>query len=158
MLLFILIPMMFFFSCKKGNQKEQNVMEKNKSSTQNEDITIGPQFWKYDVSEYEQEQQNVENGMGGRWISVRYKKKAVSDVSTSDMKKRIETALLEDGWESKSLSSYHPVMSKTWETAPEDLYFERNARNDEPSHWFFSQRIHVGEDASVLCVYCEVGW
>jgi hypothetical protein len=46
-----------------------NSQQSTKSS---EPSSIGPQFWKYDLREYEIAESDVLMGLGGRWISVRY--------------------------------------------------------------------------------------
>ena len=119
---------------------------------------IGPQFWRYDLSEYESVEHDVVYGLGGRWISVRYKRKAEATVTRDEMVSAIWSALQEDGWSSKPLPTVKYVLSKIWETSPSDLCFGRAARAAEPKHWFFNQVIHISQDGKTLCVYAEVGW
>jgi hypothetical protein len=119
---------------------------------------IGPQFWQYDLSEYERVDLDVVHGLGGRWISVRYKRKAEATVTRYEMVTAIRNALQEDGWSSEPLPSVKYVLSKVWETSPSDLCFGRAARGGEPENWFFTQVIHISRDGRILCVYAEVGW
>ena len=120
--------------------------------------SIGPQFWKYDLSEYERVEHDVVYGLGGRWISVRYKRKAEAAVTRDEMASAIRSALQEDGWSSKPLPTYKYVLSKIWQTSPSDLCFARAARADDPENSFFTQVIHISQDGKTLCVYAEVAW
>jgi hypothetical protein len=120
--------------------------------------SIGPQFWVYDLSEYEQTEHDVLAGLGGRWISVRYTRKPGFSVTRQQLISRIAAALEADGWTREAPPSHKYVLSRIWETASDDLHFRRPARDKEPEYWFFNQTIHVSEDASVVCLYAEVGW
>ncbi len=118
---------------------------------------IGPQFWKYDLSEYKPIDQNVLSGMGGRWISMRYELKDGQTIPRDQIISRITQALEADGWNKEPLPERY-VLSTIWETSPQDLCFTRRAREPEPEYWFFSQVIHVSQDGRILCIYYEVGW
>ncbi len=120
--------------------------------------SIGPQFWKYDLDEYDRVDHDVMYGLGGRWISLRFRRKPDAMVDRQTLVTRISTALKGDGWSAESLPNHKYVLSRIWETGPDDLYFGRRARDDEPPHWFFNQAIHVSQDAAIVCIYAEVGW
>jgi hypothetical protein len=120
--------------------------------------SIGPQFWKYDLSEYKQVEHDVMYGLGGRWISLRYELRADGSTNRDEMVARITAALTSDGWVKGALPKGRYVLSQIWETASDDLHFSRDARDGEPEHWFFNQTIHVGKNARVICLYAEVGW
>lgn len=120
--------------------------------------SIGPQFWVYDLSAYEIVDHDVVYGLGGRWISVRYRKKPDAVVKRDELVSHITDSLLADGWTTKPSPSVPYVMSTIWQKSNQDIHFTRRPKPDEPEHWFFNQTIHVSEDASVVCLYCEVGW
>ena len=48
--------------------------------------TIGPQFWKYDLSHYTRVDSDIVNGRGGRWISVGYQRKPKAVVTRGERK------------------------------------------------------------------------
>ena len=121
-------------------------------------LTIGPQFWKYDMSEYERVDSNVVYGLGGRWISVRYRRKSGEAVNRHDMISRISKALTSDGWTPRSLPGYEYVLSTIWETSEDDIHYTRAPRDDEPETWSFSHIIHVSSTGDNVCLYCQVSW
>lgn len=121
--------------------------------------SIGPQFWKYDLSEYKLVDQDVVHGLGGRWISVQYQQKDGAALTRARIAERIIAALTADGWKPTPVpppSKY--VQSKIWHHSDKDLGFTRQSRGNEDEHWFFSQYIYISDDAKILCLYCEVGW
>lgn len=121
--------------------------------------TIGPQFWKYDLDkEYSLVTNDVVSGPGGRWISVRYQRHPGQTTTRQEIVSRITTALQAGGWTPKPPPSGKYVLSKIWETSAEDLHFTRQAKADEPPHWFFAQTVFVSRNAGTVAVYCEVGW
>ena len=120
--------------------------------------SIGPQFWVYDLSSYSIADNDVVSGISGRWISVRYRRKSSADISRQDLVANITSSLESDGWTKKPLPSGKYMLSQIWEKSGQDLQFTRGAKDHEPAHWFFSQTIHISSDASVICLYCEVGW
>ncbi|MBN1818029.1 MAG: hypothetical protein JW828_11775 [Sedimentisphaerales bacterium] len=144
--------------CHKKPEHSGGSSADGNKSQRTEPNVIGPQFWKYDLSEYERVDQDVFSGLGGRWISVRYRLKEGRAVSRDQMISRITQALETDGWKREPLPNRQYAFPTIWETSPQDLYFTRKARETEPEHWFFSQVIHVGSDGQILCAYCEVGW
>ena len=120
--------------------------------------SIGPQFFKYDLSDYIQVDTDVVSGLGGRWISVRYQRKPEASVTRDDMVAAIQRALQEDGWSAQTLPAHKYVLSQVWEKSALDLSFGRKAREGEPKNWFFNQVIHISQDGKTLCIYAEVGW
>jgi hypothetical protein len=120
--------------------------------------TIGPQFWLYGLPEYEIAEKDVVSGLGGRWISVRYRKRSHQQITPYEIELRITSALISDGWKKDALPSGRYILSKIWETSTEDIRFTRGAKPGEPDHWFFAQTVFISPDAEVVCVYCEVGW
>jgi hypothetical protein len=119
---------------------------------------IGPQFWKYKLTEYSIVENDVVRGPGGRWISVRYQLLPNETMTREQIVARITSALQSDGWKNEALPAGKYVLSKQWETSSEDLRFTRRAKPGEPDHWFFAQTVSVAEDAGTIAVYCEVGW
>ena len=133
--------------------------EAEESSQPEEPASIGPQFWKYDLSNYTRVDSDVVYGLGGRWISIRYQRNAGTTVTRDEMASEVDRALLEDGWTAKSPPAPERyVLSEIWETSPSDLCYHRDARGEEPEHWFFNQVIHISHDGKLLCIYAEVGW
>jgi hypothetical protein len=110
------------------------------------------------VTDYERAEQDVMSGLGGRWISVRYEAKEEAAVDRTSKVQEIIEAFLSDGWKREALPTQPYVLSEIYETATDDLYFRRGARGDEPSHWQFTNAIHVSIDGRTICTYCEVIW
>ncbi|MBM4038482.1 MAG: hypothetical protein FJ290_08205 [Planctomycetes bacterium] len=119
--------------------------------------SIGPQFWLYGLPEYEEADHDVLYGLGGRWISIRLRRKPGSSVTRDQLVERISKPLLAAGW-SRATPPKKYVLSKMWETAADDLYFSRSAAKGEPSYLFFNQAIYISKDASIVCLYAEAGW
>jgi hypothetical protein len=110
------------------------------------------------VSDYDRTREDVEAGMGGRWISVRYEAKSGIAVDRVAIVSEIVGAFTTDGWTQEKLPTHQYVMSEIYETGADDLYFRRSARNDEPTSWQLANAIHVSTDGRVICTYCEVSW
>lgn len=193
------------FSCSPQSGSEETHFQSSTDTTNSDKararVSIGPQFWPYDLSEYQRVDSDVLYGMGGRWISIRYQRKDSSAINRDEMVKRISKTLKNEGWSSKTLeivSLYRTegdkkmsenrrgllegeshsfsishsqscfcnslpgerryVLSKIWETSPDDLCFCRLAKEDEPRNWIFNQVIHISQNAEILCIYAEVGW
>ena len=119
--------------------------------------SIGPQFWLYDLSEYDEVEHDVRYGLGGRWISIRKRQKPGCSVTRDQLVERISKPLLAAGW-TRATPPRRYVLSKMWETAAGDLYFRRPALKGEPHYLFFNQAVHISEDASIVCLYAEAGW
>ncbi len=119
---------------------------------------IGPQFGKFALNEYAQATNTVTHGLGGRWISERLIRLPGQNVTREDLVTRISGAMDADGWKRTKIP--HPPFpgGTLWDHSREDLSFSRPARGDEPPAWFFNQTIFISPDASVVCVYSEVGW
>lgn len=122
-----------------------------------EPASIGPQFWRYSLTEYDLAGSDVVSGPGGRWISKRHTLRPGIEVDPASVRERISRALIADSWHAGGVPTPYGL-SKVWEQAPSDLNFRRPARTGEPAHWFFSQTIHVSDDARIVCIYAEVGW
>ena len=120
-----------------------------------------PLFLKYDLAEYEVTERDVVRGLGGRLISLRYELKEGAGITREEMADRVVAALTAAGWDRKEGPARpKPVLGKMWPPGGKDLHmhFARGPRDDEPDHYFFAQTIHISDDASVLCAYCEAGW
>jgi len=120
--------------------------------------SIGPQFWLYDVGDYDPTSEDVVEGLGGRWISVRYEAKAATNPDRAAKVEEIIEAFTADGWRQEALPSGDYVLSEIYETSGDDLYFTRSARGTEATEWRLANVIHVSDDGRILCSYCEVGW
>ncbi len=120
--------------------------------------SIGPQFWVYDMKEYTRTHHDVLEGLGGRWISVRYEAKDGAKIDRAGKIREIVNAFISDGWKQEPLPKSKYVLSNLYETASDDLYFRRGARGDESQNWRFAKAIHVSADGRIICSYCEVGW
>jgi hypothetical protein len=119
--------------------------------------SIGPQFWKYDLNGYQRVDHDVVYGLGGRWISVRYLRSKGVSTTKEAVTSQIVASLLQDGWE-KAARSENFTVARIWESSPDDFCFKRNARESEGANWFFTQTIHISDDARTICIYAEVGW
>lgn len=117
-----------------------------------------PLFYRYDLTDYSMATSDVIEGLGGRWISVRFQRHPDAWTTRMELVSRITTAMLADGWTQSPLPQRKYVLSKMWETSPEDIHFERKAKADEPSHWLFAETVFISRDANTVAVYCEVGW
>ena len=120
--------------------------------------TAGPQFWIYGLSEYSLATNSVVSGLGGRWISARFRRNAGHVTTREAMIGRITNSLRADGWKAAPITDRKYVLSPLWETAGDDFRYGRSAKPTEPPHWFFEQTVHVSEDAATLAIYCAVGW
>ena len=120
--------------------------------------SIGPQFYAYELPEYEIAEHDVMYGLGGRWITVRNTLKEGIKIDPKEIRNRISKALEGAGWEAKTLPTRKYVLSKIIETSPNDLYYSHGAFPGDPPHWFYSQAIHISADGGVVVLYCEVGW
>lgn len=120
--------------------------------------TIGPQFYAYQLPEYETSEHDIMHGPGGRWLTIRKTLKEGIKVDPGEIRDRISKALEDAGWEAKRLPTQKYVLSKIFETSPEDLYYSHDAFPGDPPQWFYNQAIHIGADGEVIVLYCEAGW
>ncbi|NQZ59267.1 MAG: hypothetical protein HRT88_17575 [Lentisphaeraceae bacterium] len=124
----------------------------------NTKLTIGPQFWIGDLSEYKRTHFDVANGMGGRWITARYKIKKNHTCHYDEIKNRFISILDKHSWSKVDLPKHKYVMSQIFETSTNDLSYQRSSTGKEPNEWFFNMVVHISPDAETVCLYCQVGW
>lgn len=117
---------------------------------------ISSPFWNGGLPEYAVVDSDVVMGLGGRWVSVRFERRDGFSTTRAEINERIVAAQTENGW-SKTTTVNDPL-SRVWKQSPDDLMFDRRPRPDEKVHSFYHQRIYLSPDASVVCVYAEVGW
>ena len=115
-------------------------------------------FQPYALDEYTLVEHDFLPGLGGRWLTVRYRLKVGYFVDRSAIRLRIVVALAQDGWSPAPPPGRDYVLTKIFETAENDLYFSHPARQGDREHVFYNQAVHVSQDASVLVGYYEVGW
>jgi hypothetical protein len=96
--------------------------------------------------------------LGGRWISERLIRLPGQNVTREDLVTRISGAMAADGWKRIKIPNPPFPGGTLWDHSREDLSFSRPARGDEPPAWVFNQTIFISPDASVVCIYSEVGW
>lgn len=120
--------------------------------------SIGPQFQAYDLPEYSLQDKDVVCGLGGRWITLRYLLKSGTTTSPAEIKTRVQRALEREGWQQKPLPGNKYVLSKTFETSPNDLYYAHGPFKSDPVHWFYNQAVHISDDGRTVVCYYEVGW
>ncbi len=118
-------------------------------------------FQPFDLFDFELDRQDSLTSLGGRWISLRFRRKEGLGVSRTDLLRRLEKSLDLNGWEKPdsgpSTSPY--VVSEIFETDSErDVLFTRGPFPSERSSVFYNLHVYISDDASVVCLYCEVGW
>ncbi len=138
------------YLCLPGCRKETTSKPSSRS--------IGPQFQSYELPKYAIQEKDVVYGLGGRWITIRYVLKPDASSNPTEVRDRIKTALEQDGWLQKPLPARKYVLSKIYETSPNDLYYAHGPFKDDPQHWFYNQAVHISDEGKVLVCYYEVGW
>lgn len=119
---------------------------------------LGERFRKYELPEYELVDHDVLYGLGGRWISLRYKLKDGAEAEKESIRQRIADALARNGWQPKTLPSGKYVPSELYETSSTDLYYSRGPFEGDRDHVFYNQAVYISASARVVCCYYEAGW
>ncbi len=97
--------------------------------------------------------------MGGRWISERLRLRPGKETARDVIRMRVREGLEQKGWVRKPPNSRVPyVLSKIWDTAPDDLYYSHARLEGDPENWSYAQAVHVSADGREVHLYREVVW
>lgn len=122
---------------------------------QQETIT---RFQPYQLSDYTLSQWDVVEGLGGRWISLRYQLNADANADAPGIRARLTDSLAKAGWTPRPLPEGKYVLSRIFETSPGDLSFAHDPFPGDPSYFVYHQMVHVSDDGKVVVCYCEIVW
>ena len=112
----------------------------------------------YDLSEYKVASRDFLPGPGGRWFTVRYLLRDGETASREDIRRRIVASLEASGWRPGTADTTRYVLTKVYETAADDLRYERSAQPGDRDNVFYNQYVHISDDASIIVGYYEIGW
>jgi hypothetical protein len=149
----LLAGMFVWFSCEDGDTHPvRDAWPSGDSEPLLAKFTVCP------LPEYDLLDGDTVRGLGGRWISLRYVVIPGTELPTKlELEKRFRDAMAEDGWR-EAPAPCKIGFSKVWGQSDDDLQFHREPRGDELEHSFYNLRVHIGEKARSVFLYCEVGW
>jgi hypothetical protein len=148
------LPLALAACSKEGAEGSPSAQTESLKTLSSHSVPLQP----YSLPGYELVDEETLKSGGGLWVSMRYQIAKGATPDPQGLRRQITDALTKEGWTPEPRPSRPYVLTKIWETSPNDLYYKHGPGPRDQDHLFYHQAVFISDDGRTVACYYEIGW